>query len=533
MSAAMIRDLIAELRAHAEQRSDIRAIELIETHISWVLLGPEVYKIKKPVRLPFVDFTSYEVRERACRTEVRINRRLAPHTYTGVVPIRKRPDGRFTFECGGNVVEWAVAMKRLDESRRADVLVQNGELGPAHIDALADALARFHGSADRGDEISACGAADVVEKNVSDNFVDLHASAEGIVSPDVLAEIERWQREFLEERRALFASRIERGAICDGHGDLRLEHVFFGDTPEAFEIIDGVEFSDRFRYADVCADIAFLAMDLSRFGRVDLAERLVARYARERADYDLYRLLDFYESYRACVRAKIAAAMASAPSSTEALAESARADARRYLLLADSVRRRSLLAPVLVVVAGSIATGKSTLAERLGEELSAAVISADRTRKDMLGLAPTTHANAGAWTGAYDPAFSQRVYREVLERADAVLASGRPVILDASFRTRAARDEARELARAHGVPLRVFECVVPIDVARRRLAQRDPTKSVSDATPAILDSFAENFEPIHELDAAEHAVIDTAGSPEAAFAEAIRRLPVWPRGLSA
>ena len=526
----MVDDLLTELRERAASARDPRKVKLIETHISWVLLGPEVYKIKKPVTLPFLDFSSFEARERACRNEVRINRRLAPRTYLGVVPIRRRSDGRYTLRAGGGAIaEWAVQMTRLDDERRADVLLERGELRREHVDALAFAIAAFHADSASGPRIVSCGAPDAVERNVRDNFVSLRESGADFVAPETLAGLARWQLSFLTEHRDVFEQRMLAGAVRDGHGDLRLEHVFFHASD--FEVIDGIEFDDRYRFADVCADVSFLAMDLARLGRVDLAERFVAMYARAANDFDLYRVLDFYESYRACVRAKIAAATATNPGAPDHVAEAARAEARRYLLLAEAARRRSVLEPVVVAVAGGIASGKSTLAERLGEELSAPVVDADRTRKHMIGLAPTANAAAGAWQGAYDRAFSTRVYAEVLRRAGLVLASGRPVIIDASFRTAAARAAAREIAQAHGVPFRLLECTAPMEVCRARLEARQGRAHVSDATPEILDAFSAGYEPIVELAPAEHICIDTSGTADDALAQAKREIATWPRGL--
>jgi aminoglycoside phosphotransferase family enzyme/predicted kinase len=528
----MLDDLLAELRERMVSVGDRREVKLIETHISWVLLGPEVYKIKKPVTLPFLDFASFESRERACRTEVRINRRLAPRTYLGVVPIRRRPDGHFSLRAGtGAIAEWAVQMARLDESRRADALLERGVFGREHIDRLALALAAFHADSPSGPRIARYGTPEVVERNVLDNFRALRNTDRDFVSEDAMSEIECWQLAFVRDHRAFFEERMLEGAVRDGHGDLRLEHVFLHEADDDFEVIDAIEFDDRYRYADVCADVSFLAMDLARLGRVDLGERFVAVYARAANDFDLYRVLDFYESYRACVRAKIAAATAANPNDSDSVRAAARGETRRYLLLAQSARRRVVLDPLLVVVAGGIASGKSALAERLGEELSAPVVDADRTRKHLIGLAPTAHATARAWEGAYDRGFSVHVYAEVLRRAGIVLASGRPVIVDASFRSVESRALARAMARAHGVPFRLLECVAPVEVCRARLRGRDRTASVSDATPEVFDAFADGYEPIVEVPPTEHVRIDTSGTVEDALRQAKREIDTWPRGF--
>jgi aminoglycoside phosphotransferase family enzyme/predicted kinase len=526
----MLEDLTHELDGHARAAGDAQGVRVIETHISWVLLGSEAYKIKKPVALPFLDFSSFEAREASCRAEVRLNRRFAPHTYLGVVPIRRSPAGRFTFGADGVIVDWAVRMVRLDERRRADTMLEDGSLLSELVDSIAVRIAEAHAIAARGPAISAYATTDEIASNVIDNFEALADVAATFVSPAQAWEAQSWQLAFLKEHAALFEQRIASGAIRDGHGDLRLEHVFFPATGR-IEIIDGIEFDDRYRYADVCADVAFLAMDLARSGRVDLAERFVARYARAANDFELYRLVDFYESYRAYIRAKIAAIISRDPGIGGASREKAKADARRYLLLAASASRRSLLRPMLVATCGGIASGKSTLADRLGDELSAPVVDADRTRKHLLGLAPTAHADSPAWSGPYDPRFSDEVYEEVLKRADAVLASGRPVVVDASFRTAAARAAAKALATKHGVPFRLLECVAPADVCRARLADRDRTASVSDGRTEIFDAFQASFEPTDELAYSEHVRIDTSGSAEHALAQAKQVLPTWPRRL--
>ncbi len=530
VAATMIGALLEELRETARAAGDPREVFLIETHISWVLMGPEVYKVKKPVRLPFLDFSTCSLRERACRNELRVNRRLAPRTYLDVVPIRSS-EGRCSFGGEGATVDWAVRMRRLDDDGRADVLLGHDALERGHVDALARGLAEFHGGARTGQEITACGAPDRIERNVIENFEALRGADETLVPEDVVADVERWQLSFVRGRRELFEARMAHGAIRDGHGDLRLEHVFFEEGHGDFEIIDAIEFDDRYRFGDVAGDVAFLAMDLARLGRVDLAERLLATYAREANDFELYRLVDFYESYRACVRAKIALASARREGATALEVERARAESRRYLLLADTSRRRSLLEPVLVIVGGGIASGKSTLAARLGEILSAPVIDTDRTRKHMLGVSPTTPRAAGPWKGPYAPSFGRAVYEEMFRRADAVLASGRSVVLDASFRTAAIRAAARALAVTHNLRFRVVECVAPEESRRERLVVRRRTPNPSDATLEVFEAFASGWEPYVELCPTEHVKVDTDGPLEDSVAQAMRAIDGWPRGL--
>jgi predicted kinase len=300
---------------------------------------------------------------------------------------------------------------------------------------------------------------------------------------------------------------------------------------DRLDVVDCIEFNDRFRFADVCADLAFLSMDLAWHGRVDLAERLLARYAQTANDFDLYALVDFYEGYRAYVRAKVSMLLSSDVGAEPSLRRRAEAEARRYLLLALSANRPALLPPLLVCVGGIIASGKSTVAQHVAPELSAPVVEADRTRKDLLGVAPEFRVHEGPWQGAYGPEFTDRVYEEVLRRAGVVLASGRPVVVDASFRTREWRERARALAAANRVPILFVECRVDPEVARERLRKRDTTPGVSDARLSLFDEYCARYEAPDELPRAGHLVLDTGRPLQEVLAALRDRLATWPRGL--
>jgi hypothetical protein len=271
-------------------------------------------------------------------------------------------------------------------------------------------------------------------------------------------------------------------------------------------------------------------MDLSLHGRVDLAEAFLAEYARAADDYDLYALVDFYESYRAFVRGKIAALTAELPGLGLATAEQMRAQARRSFRLAQASERRSLVGPRLVVVCGPIASGKSTVAQWLADRLGCPVVDADRTRKRLLGHAPIEPLHDPAFRGAYDPAISERVYAELLRRAAVVIGSGRSVVLDASFRSRAERERARSLSRRLGVPVLFAECRAPRPLIEQRLRERERTSGVSDGRLEILDEFLARFEPLDELAGGEHAVLDTSLPLATALSPVLDSLPRWPGG---
>ena len=246
-------------------------------------------------------------------------------------------------------------------------------------------------------------------------------------------------------------------------------------------------------------------MDLADHDSVELSELLLAYYARESGDYDLFTLVDFYQSYRAFIRGKVSVMLAGDPSSDVETRERAILEARRFFLLALSAARAPLRHPVLVAVGGVIASGKSTLATALGREMAAPVIESDRTRKQMIGVSPTKQILDAAWQGTYAPEMTERVYAEILRRAEFVLASGRSVILDASFRSRGSREKVREF----DVPLKMIQARCPKELCRRRLEQRASESGISDGRLEIFDDFYASFEPMTEFDSRELLVVDT------------------------
>ena len=498
----------ALLSPQAFPATALAQVERIATHISWVfLLEQDVYKVKRPVDLGFLDFRTLESRRLACEAEVELNRRLAPSVYLGVVPIGRTGDDQFHVNGPGQVVDWAVHMRRVPDAERADNLLKADKLSLPHVDAIALRLAEFHAHAAAGSHIARFGAPEQIAQNVSENFVQTRSTIERFLSKREAAELENWQRNYLQDHAARFRERLERGHVRDGHGDLRLEHVYL--EPSGITILDCIEFNDRFRYADVGADVAFLSMDLEASGTVDLAELLLARYARHANDFDLYGLVDFYESYRAFVRAKVASFTAADETVDYPTRERAWQQARQYALLALSAKRSPIVAPVVVAVGGVIASGKSTVAERLGSKLAAPIVDTDRIRKHMAGRLPFGRMTEPPFTGVYSAEASEKVYDELCRRVSVVLGSGRPIVVDASFRTAAERARIRALAHEHKVRFQFVECRAPADVCKARLVERAKGANVSDGRLEIFDAFVASFEAVTELDATEHVVLDT------------------------
>lgn len=494
------------------------SVTLIETHISWVfLLAEHVFKLKKPVDFGFLDFTTLERRRAACEAELALNRRLAEGVYLAVVPITRGLDGRHQVGGSGELVDYAVHMRRLPEERRADELLRNGAFERSEVDRVAQRLYEFHASAPDEPRFRHFGSVETVLANVEENFAQTRASITRYLSREQALELEKFQRDFLAEHAELFARRAEAGRVREGHGDLRLEHVYLLEQKVA--VIDCIEFNERFRFADVCADIAFLSMDLAEHGRVDLAERLLSRYALLANDFGSYRLVDFYQSYRAHVRAKVAGFQADSEDQSSLSRERCEREARRHYLLALSAARRTFERPVVVVVCGLIASGKSSVGDALSATLAAPVVVADRIRKALAGVSAEASLASPAFAGQYSHDATAAVYAQLLTDASTVLASGRSVILDASFRARAQRLAARDLARRFGASFFAIECRATREVSLQRLEQRAAGPSVSDGNVAIFDDFARRFEPVDELDPSEHIVLDTGRPLEESVAQ--------------
>lgn len=492
--------------------------QLIETHISWVFLGADdVYKVKKPVCLSFLDFTHLTERKRICEIEVQLNQRLSHDVYWGVVPVVCSSSGVHSFGAstalggenpGSEIVDYAVHMRRLADADRWDVLLAKGNLTNDAVTSFAEHLAQFHAHCGTNAELQQLGLANAIRINVDENFSELGGALELHLPRAHAVALPLLQRDFLDQHGALFDARMRSGKVRDGHGDLRLEHVYAERS--GIQVLDCIEFNDRFRYADVCADLAFITMDLRHHARPDLAEALAAAYAAKTCDFELYSLLNFYESYRAVVRAKVTHLALSNAQSSASSSERAHAELSRYLTQAFDALHGPERTPRVVAVGGLIGSGKSHTARELGTMLRCPTIASDRLRKhlhqtDVFGALP-----AGSFDGAYSEAATERTYAYLLEQALHVLRSGRSVVLDATFRAAAERERLLEFCQANGVPVYFVECRADEATLRQRLRAREHQPNVSDARESLLDDFMRRYEAPSETELTELCRLDTS-----------------------
>jgi aminoglycoside phosphotransferase family enzyme/predicted kinase len=446
-----------------------------ETHISVVFLTAErAYKLKKPVVFPFLDYGTAERRRAMCHEEVRLNRRLAPDIYLGVRSVVHGGPHGFELAPDGapNAVEHVVEMRRYDERDTLAARLADADLAP-----VAALLADFHA---RAGVVSA--PALTVERRIADNFHELLAIVEEPALRERLLELARFAHAFAATRADMLDARSWDGHVRDGHGDLRADHVLL-DGPA---IIDCIEFDPALRAVDVADDLAFLVMDLTARGGERQADELLRAYRVAGGEPGEDALVAFYACYRALVRAKVALL-----SGDEEKALSRIALAERF---AWRARR-----PLVLVVCGLPAAGKSHLAAALAERSGMPHLSSDVTRKRLAGVAPQEAAPAGA----YGAEFSERTYAELGREA----AREGAAVVDATFRHRADRDAFREGFGA-AARLRFVECVVPRAELERRAALRDREGgAVSDATAAVVAREAGSWEPLDEVPAADHIVL--------------------------
>jgi aminoglycoside phosphotransferase family enzyme/predicted kinase len=516
-------------------------VERLQTHISWLFLTPaRVVKLRKAVRLSFLDFGTRALRNDDCLREVRLNRRLAPDVYLGVAPIERAGDGFRVGPVGESLApagpgeplpEHAVVMRRLPAGRDALSLLEAGALGPEHVDAVARVLARFHAEAGLGRPapFTPDGWRDLVARPMAENLASLRETRPEGVAPDAVDRVEARFAERLAEAAARLEARRAEGRAVDGHGDVHLQHVWFEAAPDAPLLVDCIEFSDGLRRIDAASEVAFLAMDLAYRGRDDLAARFLRRYAEASDDFGAFGVVALYAGYRAAVRAKVAGLAASEPEVPAAQRRAAAASAARHLALAERLLAPAAPGPV-VLVGGTVGAGKSTAAGALADRLQGAVVSSDRTRKRLAGLAPEDRAGAAPGAALYTAEWTERTYAGLLERAEPVVASGRAALLDATWASARQRGAARAFAArvraaAWLVEVRCGEAAALERLRRRARAGRDP----SDAGPELLARSRAQFEPPDEWPPGFRLVLESdAPDAEAQLAEAARRIGAAP-----
>ena len=467
----------------------------LHTHISDVFLaGAYAYKVKKPVELGFLDFTTLSKRRRACEDEVRLNKRLAPQIYLGVVPIRniggKFKVGSEPDDGGAEVADYAVKMVRMPQEGMLDQLAAAGKLGRDQMRDVAHQLARFHGLAEHGPKIDLYGGLDNIADHVRQNLAQTEPYIGRSIMRSQLERIRSYAQDFMRTHAALFFARVSAGRIVDGHGDLHLRNMCL--YYDAVVIFDCIEFSQRFRAGDAIGDIAFLTMDLGAHNLPRLGNCFLNEYLQRTDDYAGLAVLDFYQTYRACVRGKVASFLLDgAGSETQRLA-AANEGARYFNLASEYITGRT---GGLLITCGPSASGKTTIARQTAEAVGGITVRSDAVRKHLAGIQLNQHQAASYARGIYSTEITERTYKTLLQHAREIVSSGRWAILDATFLRRAHRLQAAALARSLGTAFGIICCSTPLSELERRLDLRSRTQQdISDATHAVLHQQLLDFE---------------------------------------
>ena len=496
------------------------AVELVQTHISYVFIaGDIVYKIKKPVNFGFLDFTSLEKRKFYCEEELRLNRRLAPSIYLDVVPISQDSAGNIILGTTEKVIDYAVRMKKLPLTKMLKTLLANGQTDEKTMDAVADKIAAFHKIAQTGGRIDEMGNIATVRHNHEENFTQTLNYINVTIPEYQYNFIKDYVENFLAQKKALFEKRVASDKIRDCHGDLHLEHICIADE---IVIFDCIEFNERFRFGDVAAEVAFLTMDLDFNGYLQQAEAFVKSYLKYSGDTDMLILLNFYRCYYAYVRGKVISFRLDQKDITENERQQIANTAKLYFDLAYSYAAH-LEKPVLILTAGLMGSGKSYQARHLAARFGAQIIRTDVLRKELLNINPTDQHYVEFGQGTYSDNISRLTYDKAYELAESAIKSGKPVIIDASFKRRTERQKAMRLAQKLGVPFYIIECTCRDEIVKMRLDKRMKEKdNASDGRWEIYAAQKNDFTEINEVPSGHYFKIDTSENPEIVRQEIIK-----------
>ncbi|HSW26856.1 MAG TPA: AAA family ATPase, partial [Burkholderiaceae bacterium] len=495
--------MICALRACLAERHGA-ACALIETHISFVLVcGSHAYKIKKALKTEFLDQSTHARRRHACQEELRLNRRLAPDLYLGIVCITGTVDAP-ELDGAGTDLECAVRMRAFGQEGLWDRLAANHTLETAQIDELVGILVPFHAAAAVAPRSGRLGSPAQVRAPVVETLDDLDRKTDSAADRAILSELRLFESESFVRLRAVMAQRLARGRIRECHGDLHLGNVTMVDGHSV--VFDGIEFNDDLRWIDVINEVAFTAMDLHARGLTALAHRFVNGYLEASGDYDGVSLLRYYMVYRALVRAKVELLRAAqcvqpngADSQQHSEAAHRRAAASSYLALALRLSRSACSAarPALMITHGYSGSGKSTLTQSLIEASGAIRIRADIERKRLVGMDPLDRRGDAAGVALYGPAMTAATYARLRRFAVIVLRAGFHAILDATFLRRQQRITARRLAAKWGVGFVILDFEVDAEVLRQRLRRRQALgRDASDADESVLAGQMRTSQPL-------------------------------------
>ena len=521
-ASAITPHILESLRNPSAYPVQTRTVELIQTHVSWLFLTEShVFKLKKPVNFGFLDFSTLDLRRFYCHEEIRLNKRLCPDIYEQVIELHETDSGA-SFIGNGNVLDYAVMMKRLPADRMLDRLVDSGMISREEILIVAHAICVFHANAATSPYISEFGSLVQIRSNWRENFEQSLPFQTSTLPPTVCETITNYVDDFIDSQSTLFTERMKNGYIRECDGDIHLGNIcLFNNTAYIF---DCIEFNERFRYSDTAADIAFFLMDLDFHRRPDLADAALSTYITASGDAGLAQLVTFYKVYRAFVRGKVESLQLQDAGIDPEERVVAETRAISYFRLAQGYCLRYRLPPTLFITCGTMGCGKSTLANQLAFELGFPTYNSDIVRKQLAGLQTDVAVPVSFGIGLYSKEMSHRTYRQLGHSADIELVKGHSVLVDASFATAAGRAEFSQLAASRHAQFVILFVQCDSGEQRRRLEARTHLgTSVSDGRVELLDKQENVFELPDETEG-NIIPISTCVSPEEAVNSIYKRL---------
>jgi len=477
---------------------DVKSVKVLETHISFVILtGEYAYKIKKPVNFGFLNFSSLEKRKYFCEKEIMLNKRLSPEIYLQVVAITKKND-HLEINGKGETIEYAVKMKEFPQEHIMKNLLRREKITKKKIEEICQILVNFYKKAKNSRYIDKFGTVEKISQNIDENFDQTRQMINSVISKKKFEFIKRANVTFLSSKKDIFEKRIKEKKIRDCHGDLHTGNIVISDK---IYIFDCIEFNERFRYSDVAADIAFLAMDLDFLNRPYLSSYLVEKYIEYSNDEDILDIINFYKCYRAYVRGKVAGFKLN--ECDEGQREKIIKEAKRYfdlsyyyanLLLKDnSIDKKTKM----FITCGLTGTGKSVVAGKLAIDYSAKIISTDILRKEIANLDKYTRVYEKYGEGLYSPEKINFVYKKAIKMAENCLSKNKNCIIDATFQKKKHRDMAYRLAKDKNANFLIVECVSSEKEVKERLRKRaENQRSISDGRWEIYLEQRKVFEPL-------------------------------------
>lgn len=473
----------------------VNNVTVVQTHISYVFIAkPYVYKLKKPVDFGFLNFVSFEDRKFYTFEEYRLNSRISPKIYLGVVVIVKDGNSFKLIEDGNynenDVVAYCTKMHYIDDIYSLKNLMKQG-IDQQLLSLIAQKIYAFHKDADNAEGLQGFGGIKEISKNTLENFDQIEKYIGVAITKNDYTIMRQWTEDFINAHEDFFNKRNTQGFVRDCHGDLHCEHVYCKDG--AIIILDCIEFNKRFRYIDTISDIAFLLMDLDVNGKVAESNSLCALYIQFSGDYDGMLLLPFYKAYRAMVRAKINSFQSDNEGLTQQERDGFIQKASQYFQLAKQyMQQRSN--GIVYMVFGNIGSGKSTIAMELASLTGAVVINSDAVRKKLAGLDVFDNAKAKAGEGIYSAEMTEKVYATMKQKALAIANTGMPVILDGTFYSKKIRKDFYQFFKDSGLDVRLIFAQYPKEELIRRIEKREKDVSISDANVEIFTQLQDRFE---------------------------------------